>query len=522
MTVSLVVAMLLVAAPGPGPAQRLEPLPVPTAEVQAASGSTPPWDGTEEQAIEAIVTWVDDPVTFVQQVFGAVPDEWQAEGLRHTAVSPRVAYSACKGPGKTCVEAWTIWWFLATRVDAQVICTSITVDNLRDNLWKELAFWYSRSPYLQRAFEVKGERIVQRDRPKTWWCSARGWAQNADPSRQADTLAGFHGQHVLIVLDEVGGYPDGVVVAAEGIFANAVDAKLVVAGNPTDTSGPLYRITSKDRKRWAVVFITGDPDDPKRSSRISIEWARQQIEDWGRDNDWVRVNVLGLFPRIAADKLIGPDDTNKAIQRTATLRDFGEEPKVMALDVAQFGDDRSVLTMRQGVMVWEPNVWRGLGPTELLERVSVLVMKHQPDACFVAVTGGYGQSVYEGLVRLGVNAIAVDEGGAASSARFKNKRAEIWWVGCDFTRKYACLPNDPELAAELCMPTYTFGTSGKRTTFKIQAKEELKELYGFSPDKADSYLLTFAQPVAKRDWTGFGRIANERAREAQDYQPAIG
>jgi phage terminase large subunit len=521
VTPALLLAALLAAAPS-APARAPDVRPAPQPELQQSAGANPPFDPSVEEAVAALMVWHDDPVVFVRQVFGAVPDEWQGDGLRATARELRIAYSACKGPGKSCTLAWTIWWFLATREDAQVICTSISKPNLKDNLWKELAVWHAKSPYLQRTFEMGAERIVQKERPKTWWCSARGWAQDADATRQADTLAGFHGQHVLIVLDEVGGYPDGVVVAAEGIFANVVDAKLVVAGNPTDTNGPLYRITSKDRKRWAVTFITGDPEDPKRSPRISIEWARQMIEDWGRDNDWVRVNVLGLFPRVAADKLIGPDDINLAIQRTAMPRDFGEEPKVMGLDVAQFGDDRSVLTMRQGVMVWEPTVWRGLGPTELLERVSVVVMKHQPDAVFVAVTGGYGQSVFEGLLALGVNAIAVDEGGGASSPRFRNKRAEIWWNGCAFTKKYACLPNDSELGSELCLPTYSFGTSGKRTTFKIQAKDELKALYGASPDKADSYLLTFAQPVAKRDWTGFGRLTNERAREAQDYQPAIG
>jgi hypothetical protein len=194
----------------------------------------------------------------------------------------------------------------------------------------------------------------------------------------------------------------------------------------------------------------------------------------------------------------------------------------MALDVAQFGDDRSVLTMRQGVVVWDPTVWRGLGPSDLLDRVAVLVAKHQPDAVFVAVTGGYGQSVYEGLVKLGYPAIAVDESSSASTPRFLNKRAEIWWNGCDFVRKFACLPNDPELAAELCLPTYTFGTTGKRTTFKIQSKKEIKELYGASPDKADSYLLTFARPVAKRDRSGHAAARETRTREAQDYTPEVG
>jgi hypothetical protein len=520
MLTSLLLALALTATPVRGLAPELRRQP-PVELERSIAGDRPPIDPAMAEAVEALSVWYDDPVSFVRAVFGAEPDAWQAVGLQLTAENPRVGYSACKGPGKSCNMAWTIWWWLATREDAQVICTSISLPNLRDNLWKELAVWYGKSPYLQRVFELKGERIVQRERPKTWWCAARGWAQDASPARQADTLAGFHGQHVMFVLDEVGGYPDGVVVAAEGIFANAVEAKLVVAGNPTDTNGPLYRITSKDRPRWKIVFITGDPDDVNRSPRISLEWARQMIEDWGRENDWVRVNVLGLFPRVASDKLLGPDDINTAIQRSASPRHYSEEPRVMGLDVALFGDDRSALTMRQGVMVWNPVAWRGLGPTALVDQVALIATKHHPDMIFIDVTGGYGQAVYEGLGKLGFPCSAVDFGGSASLSRYQNKRAEMWWTAAEHVKKYACLPNDPELGSELTLPTYTFGTSGKRTTFKIQPKEELKSLGFPSPDKADSFVLTFAAPVMKKDWAG--RRGNpEQARQESDFQPLVG
>jgi phage terminase large subunit len=213
VTLSLLLSVLLTAAPvhrGLAPAMRSAPAP----SAQTATGSNPPWDPAEEEALAALTGWIRDPVLFVRQVFGAIPDEWQADALRAIPANPRVGMSACKGPGKSCVLAWTIWWFIYTREDAQVMCTSITGDNLKDNLWKELSVWYSKSPMLQRAFEVRGERIIHRERPKTWWVSARTWAQNADPTQQANTLAGFHGAHVMVVLDEMGDYPDGVVVAA--------------------------------------------------------------------------------------------------------------------------------------------------------------------------------------------------------------------------------------------------------------------------------------------------------------------
>lgn len=212
-----------------------------------------------------IRSWRENPVKFVREVFGAIPDLWQEKVLLALLTEPRIAMSACKGPGKSCLLAWCIWWFLLCYKDAQILALSITRENLRDNLWKELAFWQAqsdglhtrrlkfvekkkaadekRSPIeipnspgvLTQHFDYSNSRIQSRERPNTWWLSARGFAKSADPTQQANTLAGFHGNNIMIVLDEVGDYPNGVVSAAEAIFATAgQNSKLLVAGNPTD------------------------------------------------------------------------------------------------------------------------------------------------------------------------------------------------------------------------------------------------------------------------------------------------
>ena len=45
--------------------------------------------------------------------------------------------------------------------------------------------------------------------------------------------------------------------------------EIVQAGNPTHLEGPLYRACTGERSLWHVVEITADPDDPKRSTRVS-------------------------------------------------------------------------------------------------------------------------------------------------------------------------------------------------------------------------------------------------------------
>ncbi|HXK37263.1 MAG TPA: hypothetical protein VJ553_06800, partial [Candidatus Paceibacterota bacterium] len=293
--------------------------------------------------------WRADPVLFVRQVFGAEPDAWQGDALRLARDEPRVGLSASKGPGKSTLLAWVGWWNLALWVDAQGIATSITADNLRDNLWKELAFWYSKTPLLQKAFCVRGERIEGRERPKTWWLSARSFAQDADPTAQANTLAGLHAQRVFALLDEMGEYPIGVLDAAEGLFAVAgQEAHIVAAWNCTSTQGAAYEVCTRRRSRWQIVSITGDPDDPKRSPRVDIEWARACKREFGENDPLYLVNVKGEFPPQGSDKLVGPDDITRAEHRDASPAAYQEEAIVWGLDCARFGTDESVLYKRQG------------------------------------------------------------------------------------------------------------------------------------------------------------------------------
>jgi hypothetical protein len=159
------------------------------------------------------------------------------------------------------------WWWLFTRWHANGVAMSITGDNLRDNLWKEFAILQAQAPMLGNYFAHRGERIECKEHPKDWWISARSFPQNADKTQQANTLAGLHGRHPLVICDEAGDYPDGVVVAAEAVLASLVDGqppdgRIIIAGNPTSTEGPLYRVTKKDRARWWVYEITSDPATP--------------------------------------------------------------------------------------------------------------------------------------------------------------------------------------------------------------------------------------------------------------------
>jgi len=112
-----------------------------------------------DSAGEILKRWMAHPAQFVREVFKATPDVWQEGVLEAFPHKPRQAMTACKGPGKSTVLAWLGWNFMLTRPDCRCAALSITADTLRDTLWSELGKWYSRSPLLQEAFQLDGERI---------------------------------------------------------------------------------------------------------------------------------------------------------------------------------------------------------------------------------------------------------------------------------------------------------------------------------------------------------------------------
>jgi hypothetical protein len=286
--------------------------------------------------------WRANPIQWVRDRFQIEPDEWQKDALHGYATSNRLAMKACKGPGKTAVLAWIVLHFLDTRPHPKVAATSVTGDNLDTNLWPEIAKWLGKSPQLSELFKWTATKVVHRQWPATWFAVARTWPKSGSAEEQSNALAGIHADYVMFVLDESGGIPQSVMVTAEAVLASGIESKVVQAGNPTHTSGPLYRACTVDRALWYVVTITGDPDDPKRSPRISLTLAREQIASYGRDNPWVMVNVLGEFPPTSINALLGVEDVNRAMARHLRLDEFQHMQRRIGVDVARFARENGI------------------------------------------------------------------------------------------------------------------------------------------------------------------------------------
>lgn len=394
----------------------------------------------------------------------------------------------------TALLAWIGWNFLLTRPHPKIAATSISADTLADTLWAEMAHWHSKSPLLRHAFTWTKTRIFANDHPETWWMSARSWPKSADSATLGNTLAGLHADYILFLLDETGGMPEAIMASAEAALASCIEGHIVQAGNPTHLEGPLYRACTTERRLWFVREISGDPDDPMRSTRVSIEWAKDQIEKYGRDNPYVLINVFGQFPPASLNSLIGPDEVSAAMKRFYRPQEYEASARILGIDVAREGLDSTVIFPRQGLQAFPPLQYRNMDGTQGAGLVARKWVDWEADAVFIDNTGGFGSSWIDNLVRLGHSPIGIHFAEKSSSSRYFNKRSEMMFECVEWIKRGGALPEVPELTAALTQTTYTF----KGDKMLIEPKDVIKEKLGYSPDHLDSLILSFAMPVQKK------------------------
>lgn len=214
-----------------------------------------------------------------------------------------------------------------------------------------------------------------------------------------------------------------------------------------------------------------------------------------------RQEYLCDFTASAENILIPIDCVLQACHREIWSDELRYVPKVIGVDPARFGADRSVIFCRQGRWTWAPLVFTKIDNMTLAARVASEIERFKPDAVFV--DAGCGSGVIDRLRQLGYrNIIEVPFGGAASrSDQYANRRAEMWHEMARWIKTEGHLPDLPDLKADLCQVCYDYDTLGR---LRLESKEKLKERTGRSPDLADALALTFAAPVCAQAYRNNG------------------
>ena len=468
-----------------------------------------------QELVQDIASFHDDPLGFVKYVFPwgegdlegqSGPDIWQAELLedigKHIREGEGRSYQSAvasgHGIGKGAVTAWILLHQMACRKNLNGVVTANTKQQLETKTWRELALWHSRS-IIKPWFEWTATKFYHVSSPETWYVSAIPWSE-----RNSEAFAGQHGE-VLVIYDEASSIPDSIYEVSEGAMTTP-NAMWFTFGNPTRNTGRFRESFGKFKHRWKTRQI--DSRTCKMTDKRKLE---EWVQDFGEDSDFVKVRIRGLFPSASSMQFIAGHIVDDAVARMAKC--YLEEPLIMGVDVARFGDDQSVVSFRRGrdARTIEWSKYRGLDTMELAARVAEHVRTNQADAVFVD-GGGVGGGVVDRLRQLHVQVIEVNFGSKAEDARYNNKRAEMWGNMKEWLPTGA-IPTDRELTDDLIGLEYSFTPTNK---VQLEKKEDMKRRGLASPDLADALALTFAYPVAPKGLPG---DRTDKMNQRRNYDP---
>jgi hypothetical protein len=467
-------------------------------------------DNPELTLAEDIGDMSCDPVGFVEYAFRESPRPWQAGILKligeHLDSEEwnqplRIAVASGHGIGKSALVSMIIEWAMSTVADTKVIVTANTGTQLATKTVPEIHKWFSRS-INAHWWELKATSITIRDaeHSKLWRMDAIPWS-----AHNTEAFAGAHneGKRIVVIFDEASAIEAPVWEVAEGALTDENTEIIWLAfGNPTQNSGRFRECFGKFKHRWHTFQI--DSRDVEGTNKEQIaKW----IADYGEDSDFVRVRVRGEFPRAGSSQFIDADSV--AAARKYKAEGFQDLPKIIGVDVARFGDDQTVMFMRQGRYSQLLGAWRGKDVAEVTAQVIHFIEQYQPDGVVVD-SDGIGAPVYDNLKFRGYSRRLFDfHGGhpAHDPNAYFNQRAEVWGRMRDWLQGGAQIPDNADIEMDLTGPEYGFSP---RNQLQLEKKDDMKARGVSSPDFGDALAMTFAVTINKprpapKEPTRYGR-----------------
>lgn len=469
---------------------------------------------TELELADEVAKFYHDPLGFVRFAYpwgedGALkdhegPDKWQCEFLgllgnyvderAFDGLSPvgpiRMGVSSGHGIGKSTLVAWLVDWIMSTRPNSQGTVSANTFSQLQSKTWAAIQKWTALC-ITSHWFRVGGEKMVHKDFPATWFCTAQ-------TCREENSEA-FAGQHAaestsFYIFDEASAIPDKIYEVAEGGQTDG-EPMWFLFGNPTRNSGRFHAACfGRERDYWNSRCI--DSRECRFTNKALIsEW----LGKYGEDSDWFRVRVRGLPPRASDAQFIDSERVFEAQKREVGV--LPDEPLILGVDLARGGSDDNVLRYRRGLdgrsipAVVVPGE-KARDSMFMVTKIAHEIEQRKPDAVFLDATGGsVGGPIGDRLRQLGFKVIDVQFGGQPPDARCANMRAYMWQRLKDWLPSGA-IDKSIGLEMDLCGPGYH---ADRQDRLVLESKESMKDRGLDSPDDADALALTFAQPVmAKR------------------------
>lgn len=493
--------------------------------------------GTEAQIASYIGQFKYDPYGFVMAVFPwgkadtalakkTGPERWQSRFLKdlgafthENAIRKEIgldykvwqsAVSSGHGVGKSALVAWLILWLMSTRPDFRGTTTANTGNQLETKTWPELSKWHqlalNREWFQWTATSFFFKKYPEEKR-KSYMMSALTVSDH-----NTEAFAGLHNESsaVAVIMDEAGGIEGGVWSVIDGAMTDG-EPFIFCFGNPTRPEGSFFDCFNKHGHMFYKMQV-----DSRTVTHTNKEALQMIIDKHGADSDDAKIRVYGQFPEKSYNGLITMSMLHDAVIRE--LFHDSAAPRIMGIDVARFGRDKTVMGFRQGRDFRSFPIfdYQGLDNVKAADLACIHIATYKPDAiCIESVGPGVG--VIDILRSRRYVVTEVHPGSAAvEHERYVNKRTEMWAKARDWIANGGCMMENKELFADLSNIQYSLDLSENR--MRLETKESMRERGLSSPDFGDMFALTFAVKVVRKD-ARVSSARNTSTRAITEYDP---
>lgn len=442
---------------------------------------------TKEKIEKLQEIYWNNPQKFFDDILGVNFWQKQKDIVQSVRDNRRTSVRSGNSSGKTYCVAGLALWFLTCLKDSLVVNTAPTHRQVENQFWR-----YLRRMHRTAKQPIGGKLLKTRlDVSDNWF--AIGFSPRQSEGGM-EAFQGWHGQSILVIIDEASGVHPSVYEAVEGALAGGVFVRLLLIGNITRRTGD-FANSFKDPNYTKIKISAMDTPNVQAGKilipgLVTSEWVQEMKQKYGEDSDIYRVRVLAEPPIKDDDTMIPLFFVEEAIGADREL--FGEE-ELIGLDVARYGSARSAFVYRKGNYA---KILETIEKSDLmtLSGKAVNWLRTHKLANLRVDTIGLGAGVYDRLLEIsdvanrvqGVNVAAE----ATDSEHFANLRAEAWHDTKEWLEDAVLEPSEDWY--QLAAPRYKFNSRGAQV---LESKEDMSKRGIRSPDIADALVLTLARPT---------------------------
>jgi hypothetical protein len=493
-----------------------------------------------------VAKYYDDPLGFLDNCIDWRDDggltEYQREIIGGVPAHRRTSVRGPHGLGKSSLAAWVMLWFALTRdaagVDWKAVATAGAWRQLINYLLPEFHKWAGRL----RWDVVRDGHPFTRQELLNLNLRLNHGALSAAACTTPALIEGAHADSLLFVYDEAKAIPAGTFDACEGAFSGTGEAFALALSTPGPPQGRFYDIQSRrpGYEDWHARHVT--LDEALAAGRISPDWAAQRALQWGTESSIYVNRVLGEFHAGDEDSVIPLAWAEAAVERWLEWDLAGrpgtelDYPRTVGVDVARFGQDKTVLAVRNGHVLTELRRSVKEDTMQTTGRVAGVLAADAARTAIVDVIG-IGAGVVDRLREMGhkvqaFNASAgTDRLDVTGEFSYSNSRSAALWSLREQLDPSAgsnlCLPDDEMLLGDLSAPQWKVTSAGK---IAVESKDEIAKRLGRSTDDGDACAMAYwsrsmPHKPSARHWAVHDELermtqdpaTRMRARLGQDY-----